>query len=512
MNEIKKKMFLVVFFISMFSFSSVYGETYYVDTNGNDSTGNGRIGTPWKTVALALSYAKTGDTISVNNGIYPEKQLIVPAAVNIISTSKDNKKVKLKPFAPLGITPFILLSTITPGSSGNQTISHIDIDGANIAGKAIRVQNRNNVRIHNCYIHDFSVSSSYYNTIEVMSTLPKMSQGGDWWSYWPADPQAPGVDNNINKLWPTGPVENFEFDNNNIVSTKGLRLFNLKNSSIHDNSFNNKETYEWCLVGTPAFLENVKIYKNTFYSKPHTDRSQYTLELWNHRNGCEYYSNVSEGFFSIGIGKETNVYNNTITTSTPSGGIGIEFNLQSYSNIYNNIIENAGSHGISVGTGSECNSLNYITKYVTIENNMIYNPKYHGILVKAEGSKKTANTNKTQYVNIYNNKIESSNIGGGYGIFISAKDYIGKGVIENVNVKYNSVKNMSRAGQSEGLVKNLIIEESNIFENNLYDQWTGVYSSTNNATSSSTSTQSGADIGAGANSIIPPKPSNLRIY
>ena len=45
---------------------------YYVATNGNDSTGNGSIGSPWATVAHAASLMSSGSTLYVRGGNYSE--------------------------------------------------------------------------------------------------------------------------------------------------------------------------------------------------------------------------------------------------------------------------------------------------------------------------------------------------------------------------------------------------------------------------------------------------------
>jgi hypothetical protein len=46
--------------------------TYYVRTNGDDSSGNGSTGTPWLTVKKALATVAAGDTILVGDGTYAE--------------------------------------------------------------------------------------------------------------------------------------------------------------------------------------------------------------------------------------------------------------------------------------------------------------------------------------------------------------------------------------------------------------------------------------------------------
>ena len=51
----KAKLVLLISLFSLFFVSTVYGGTYFVDTNGNNSTGDGTLGSPWKTIAQALT-------------------------------------------------------------------------------------------------------------------------------------------------------------------------------------------------------------------------------------------------------------------------------------------------------------------------------------------------------------------------------------------------------------------------------------------------------------------------
>lgn len=49
------------------------GSTYYVDAaSGNDTTGNGSTGSPWKTISKAASVAIAGDTVKIRSGVYRE--------------------------------------------------------------------------------------------------------------------------------------------------------------------------------------------------------------------------------------------------------------------------------------------------------------------------------------------------------------------------------------------------------------------------------------------------------
>ncbi|MBI4776337.1 MAG: hypothetical protein HY788_19520 [Deltaproteobacteria bacterium] len=50
---------------------SAFAETYYVDgTSGNDASGNGSSGSPWRTIKKGLSGLEPGDTLVVRDGVY----------------------------------------------------------------------------------------------------------------------------------------------------------------------------------------------------------------------------------------------------------------------------------------------------------------------------------------------------------------------------------------------------------------------------------------------------------
>ncbi len=49
---------------------SVSAATYYVATNGSDTTGNGSIATPWATINKAALSVSPGDTVYVRGGVY----------------------------------------------------------------------------------------------------------------------------------------------------------------------------------------------------------------------------------------------------------------------------------------------------------------------------------------------------------------------------------------------------------------------------------------------------------
>jgi hypothetical protein len=101
---------------------------HYVSTTGNDGTGTGAIGAPWRTVHFAATQVSTvHDTIFVNAGTYNETlpAFILPGVnVNgagitshVVNTYKANWN-----FDNPTEAAFVFLSN-TEGTNGDQTIS-----------------------------------------------------------------------------------------------------------------------------------------------------------------------------------------------------------------------------------------------------------------------------------------------------------------------------------------------------------------------------------------------------
>jgi hypothetical protein len=452
--------------------------------SGSDSN-DGSQSSPWRSVTHALGNASYGDTISINDGTYSEGRLTVPTGVSLTSTARDNTKVHLQPNTSLSAyRPFLTLSSPAPGSDGDQIISYLEIDGvngSNIARAGILVENRNNVRIHHCNIHDFN------GAVDAMGVNIKSTQIDGtyrWWDYFPSDLQAPGNDSNLNAVWPTNPVENFELDNNTITRCghrpskdwiiPAVHPFNLKNSSIHHNAIDTTDMDTECIFAACAFLWNVDVFNNTLKMDLLADRSSYIIEVWNLRNGCEFYNNVANAGFSITMGKETFVHDNKIVFDTyHRKGIGIEFISQSEGAVYNNFIGNGPLYGVDVGNGNG-GGRGYITRNTVVRNNVFYKIYGSAIGVFSPGQASSTNSNIVEGINIYNNTIDDIQNSVYAAILIQQEDGgEGPAILRNISVKNNLILNCaSYCGSTTGDTQNITIE-NNIFWQNATNDWLG---------------------------------------
>jgi hypothetical protein len=483
------KLFFLTVALSCIFTCSLHAAVFYVDVNGSDYGGNGKS-TPWKTIGFALTQADSGDLISINDGVYSEGQLVFPEGVSLTSTSQDNTKAKIQPNKYLGPNrPLLILSSVVPGSNGNQTISCVELDGQNGSNTcrwAIKVQNRNNVRIHHCNIHDFSKGSQSH-AVWVKSTSVAFTC--NWWNFWPGDAQEPGNDINLDALWPTNPITNFELDHNTItkcgyresissgIFSNTIELFNLKNSSIHDNYINSIDSKSECISGIAGLLDNVDIYNNTLRMAQYTDRSSYIIEIWNLRGGCEIFNNDANSCFSICYGKETKICNNDIVLDPPSrngANLGIEFTLQTYGEVFGNYIEGAGIYGITTGITGRCQDANYIVKNTVIRNNTIYNVKGAGICISGMGADNAnGRTNITEDIKVLNNIVDTNRSSAGYGLIrIEQADNGASGVARNIDVINNICLNAQTVpGATVGTVSNLVITNNLFWGSGTRNMW-----------------------------------------
>lgn len=67
----KRYYYIIALFVS-FCFQPVLAKSYYVSTNGNDTSGTGQIDNPWRTITKAARIMQAGDTCYIREGLYRE--------------------------------------------------------------------------------------------------------------------------------------------------------------------------------------------------------------------------------------------------------------------------------------------------------------------------------------------------------------------------------------------------------------------------------------------------------
>jgi len=90
-----KKILRLIFFVLAFSANIINAATYYISTTGSDSTGNGSLATPWKTIQKGEDNAANGDTIIVLDGQYDEAVSVATPGITFISSNLWGAQTKV---------------------------------------------------------------------------------------------------------------------------------------------------------------------------------------------------------------------------------------------------------------------------------------------------------------------------------------------------------------------------------------------------------------------------------
>jgi Concanavalin A-like lectin/glucanases superfamily/Periplasmic copper-binding protein (NosD) len=119
-----KKSSPIIFFFLFILINNIFAANYYVSPSGNDSTGTGTIGSPWKTLNKGLSALSTngGDTLYLRGGNYDLSGTTSAELKNITGSS--------------GITTII-----------NYNSESVLLDGKDIHSKGIIIDNCNKITI-----------------------------------------------------------------------------------------------------------------------------------------------------------------------------------------------------------------------------------------------------------------------------------------------------------------------------------------------------------------------------
>ena len=337
-----KKIFVV---FALFFFTSLMIQaqsTYYSDPSGSDATGNGSLGNPWKSLYKACSTVKTpGDVIHVNAGTYLETvQSILSVGVSI-----EGEGVTSIVKSHVAATATILLSSTTQGTNGNQVISFIKMDGDALIGyKAIQVNSRNNVSIHDCTFLNFNHEGIVFT----------------------------GGLTGANTADPTGFALNNTFYNNSIINCAGypggggygnLHISGQEGMLIYNNTITATGRARGkngvCIknVSESGWTKGMKIYGNTLITDQTlgydvTDAYNFAIELWSGQ-GTEIYNNNIYGTVDIGgyirnkgiYPYSISVHNNFIGSIHPTSVYLKAFDLEptiicDEVLIYNNLIKN----------------------------------------------------------------------------------------------------------------------------------------------------------------------------
>lgn len=251
----------------------------YVATTGNDGTGDGSAGAPYLTLGHAVTQATAGDTIYVTAGTYNiSTQVAVPVGVSIMGAGNTSILVLTWTTASSSQGCIQLSSYPTEGTNGNQSISHLYLDGDLTGTAAISVYCRSNVKIHDLTVVDFAQAGIGFRGNAAAGEATTKATGNQLYNC--------TITNSSSR---TGGV------------TDGLiRMSSQSGLVIHDNVLtqtgrttgNNGNIID----GVGGYNDGLQYYNNVSY-KPYSEGAQWNfhIEMWNSRGGMNVYDNQFQG-------------------------------------------------------------------------------------------------------------------------------------------------------------------------------------------------------------------------
>jgi uncharacterized protein YjdB len=437
-------------------FNSIMAADYYVSTSGNDASGNGSQGSPWRTLKFACTKvaANQGHTIRLLAGTFVEQQLTVPTGVNVIGAGRDVTIIKSAtsfyyyPASPgYGTDKFLINLSSGSMTAGNQTIKDftLDGDGKKLHG-GIYVKYRSNVLIQGLKVQYtnftgiwlWDVNDSRITDVQ----LKDCAWGSAGWSSGTIDMANltrveidhitvdEGFGNGVKALGTNGPMHYLKF---------------------HDNRISVAPTGQWKTTSGGS-APNI------------------AFELWNvEMKGCEVYNNFIDNTISLVMdlpqwatpkGIQTiRVYNNVLDMMARSGGTGyaIEASLHDIEIDHNYF--NRGRHGITNWDthGNKMTNWNihhntfygledgWPAEIVRVQNSGFHNVKFYNNTVEFIGTK-TCNLfasygGNGENVEIKNNLIINSNTA--YSYYPNKLVVVENGTLSNLQVVNNFLVNQA---------------------------------------------------------------------
>lgn len=408
-----KKVFIIIFLFCYLASNATYkypvwtlnpfATTYYIATTGDDGTGTGSIGNPWKTLFKATSTVSgTGDIIHVTAGTYTETtQSVLHTGVSIEGEGVTSYIKSTQTTT----NDAIITGQSTEGTSGNQHISNIKMDGQLSTSWAIEFRGRSDVSIHDCYIIDFLDRGVYWSGRTDGLELPPST-------------------------YATGNT----FYNNTVINSsifsagfgKGLLTIGGQDGmQIYNNYFNQTGrapgSNGYCIKYTnDGYIKGCRIYNNTIIKAPFSAIGgdyDFALEIF-HGSGLEIDHNRIIGCIDLNYQPKLSyaysvyIHDNIVGPESIQAqqerGVVSEFDCETiliknntFKNLYNpiyystrnlsqitdNVITNNLMYGVGVTAGGagfgvrfiSDGSANYTLSNFTVQNNTIVGNFYQGI-------------------------------------------------------------------------------------------------------------------------------------
>jgi len=462
----KKTVFFTLLTILMLG-STSFAATYYVDPNGNDTSGNGSSTSPWRSLSNACAkVTSAGNTIYINAGNYTDNNRCnLAAGVTIQGAGKSLVTITSAYSGGYG-TAYIYRETAqtNPVPHGNNDISGFTLNGSNktlSCGIWLRGSDYN-------AIHDMKFQKIKSHAIKLAG-----------WTYWTdynttanTPPAAWGYNDavyNVDIDDCTSQTTQTTDDRYGAIDLQALSGFKMYNVTINEN-YSARGTG---VKAVPGWLQgfkgyNLNIKTNVYYS------DSFVFETYNFTGDSEIYNSTFYQSISLNGGAKNldsgstwnlKIHDNTIDLSQMQvQSVGQELSHH-WLDFYNNYI--TGNKGIAAGLWSTNYTTGSGVSHWRFRNNVVYNC--------ADGLQLVRGTNS--YVEIYNNIFDTmtANPWGGSGIDGSSFS----GSLSGAKIQNNLIMNTPAAPISiGGSLTNTLVDH-----NWLYNTGNG-----NNVANSSSST------------------------
>jgi hypothetical protein len=268
--------------------------TYYIDTTGNDITGTGAVGSPWKTLYRGcVSTLVSGSIIHLNAGTYVENtQSVLAKGVSIVGDGSTSSIIKSIVTGAWETAALISLTSGTNNVSGNQYITGIGFDGSSGTGfTGIYIEALSDVSIYNCSFTNFEKNAVTFNGM--VGTV-----GDDQ-----PDPSIWSTGNSFHDNTITNCARLYDDVDHYSYFTGSLQIGQQDGMQIYNNVIT--ETTKpagqcaYCIkMFNAGYNRGLKIYDNKLYKKAASTYWfdwNFAIELWNYRGGIEIYNNYIQG-------------------------------------------------------------------------------------------------------------------------------------------------------------------------------------------------------------------------
>jgi hypothetical protein len=333
----RKLLIVILLFCSII----LNAKTSYVATTGNNSN-NGTIGSPWLTIAYAVSQSTSGDIIHVNAGSYTiSTMILVPVGISI---EGDGTTTILNSTVTAQYNMVFKLNSTSENTNGNQSISYMKFEGALTAYSIIEVNARSNVSIHHCtFEHFFFEGVTFDSRINGSGGLPTVKCTGNSFH-----------DNIMTDCGSSGGTADTYQGNLLLSSQKDINIYN---NTITSTLRAAGSSYSGFPIKFKAsgYCEGVHIYNDTLIMHE-GGIWEFAIEMWNSRGGIEVNNCYIQGTIDVGCdgahinndaagyGFAWKIHDNWIGhTSMRSGdetGIDLERSLAGGVYIYKNYFKN----------------------------------------------------------------------------------------------------------------------------------------------------------------------------